>query len=87
MKARDYINKLKPDMVGNWSCQASLLSYGDVAELMEGYAKSHLKERDEGIKKIHHSIEIYADHQRDEFDRGYVCGLQRALKHLKQNKS
>lgn len=43
MQARDYINSLKPDMVDNWSHQASLLSYGDVAELMDMYAELRLR--------------------------------------------
>lgn len=50
MSGRKYINEVKPNLVDNWSSQASLLSYGQVAELMEDYSKS-LTPSDESLKK------------------------------------
>ena len=43
MDARDFINK-QTLIVANWSDQASLLSYGQVAEYMEAYHQSKLAE-------------------------------------------
>jgi len=39
--ARQFINKKHPTMVTNWSNQASLLSYDQVAKLMEEYKTEH----------------------------------------------
>ena len=41
--AKEFINKLKPKMVENWSNQASLLSYGQVAELMDMWLEYNTK--------------------------------------------
>lgn len=37
MTAKEFINKKHPTMVDNWSNQAALLSYGQVAQLMDDF--------------------------------------------------
>ena len=44
MNAKKYINEKKLDLVTNWSYPADLLSYGEVAQLMEAYHKHKMKE-------------------------------------------
>lgn len=43
MTGREYINQEKPNLVDNWSYPADLLSYGQVAEMLEAYHKAKLK--------------------------------------------
>lgn len=57
MNARDYINKKKPNLVDNWSCPSDLLSYGQVAELMEAYHLHRLEEITEEGKEFLNRIE------------------------------
>lgn len=39
MTPKEYINKVKPNLVKNWSDSAELLSFTQVVELMEGYCR------------------------------------------------
>ena len=43
MTGREYINKEKPNLVDNWSYPADLLSYGQIAEMLEEYHQAKLK--------------------------------------------
>lgn len=43
MTAKEFINKTYPTMVANWSNQASLLSYVQVAQLMDDFHKEDYK--------------------------------------------
>lgn len=55
MTSKDFINQTYPKMVKNWSHQASMLNYAQVAQLMDDFHEEDYTK----IKKIKPRIEKY----------------------------
>lgn len=57
MTAREFINESHPGIVDNWGHQAALLSYVQVAQLMESYAQKYYVQKLDKQKKFEAAIQ------------------------------
>lgn len=67
MTSKDFINHMYPKMVENWSHQASLLTYAQVAQLMDDF------HGEDYTQIVDHSLSNWAEKAEKKRIKKYLC--------------